>query len=102
MPYGNRMGPENMGPMTGRGLGFCAGYNSGGYLNRGRGLGRGRCSGFRKGGAGFSGNKTPFFSDQTFGKEINRKEILKEQEAFLEAELKSVRERLNADESNLE
>ena len=51
MPGGNGMGPGGMGPMTGRGAGFCAGYPAPGSMNaaggrgfgfRGRGGGRGR------------------------------------------------------------
>ena len=63
MPAGNGTGPAGMGPMTGRGAGFCAGYNSPGYMNsyggryfnrgyglgRGRGFGRGRGMGFGRG-----------------------------------------------------
>ena len=33
MPYGDRTGPMGLGPMTGRGMGFCTGYNSPGYAN---------------------------------------------------------------------
>ncbi|RKY36483.1 MAG: hypothetical protein DRP78_03525 [Candidatus Omnitrophota bacterium] len=47
MPGGDRTGPAGMGPMTGRGAGYCAGYmspipgrGSFGY-GRGRGFGRG-------------------------------------------------------------
>lgn len=39
MPWGDRTGPEGRGPMTGRGLGFCAGYNRPGFV---RGVPRGR------------------------------------------------------------
>lgn len=48
MPNGNRLGPDNMGPMTGRGAGFCAGYNVPGFRNptTGMGFGRGRGCGF--------------------------------------------------------
>ena len=59
MPGGDRTGPMGAGPMTGRGAGFCAGYDVPGYMNnipgrgfgggRGRGLGRG----FRGGGRGW-------------------------------------------------
>jgi hypothetical protein len=48
-----------MGPMTGRGAGYCAGYNMPGYLNnaggRGFGMGYGRGFGFGRGfrGGGF-------------------------------------------------
>ena len=50
MPRGDGTGPAGMGPMTGRGAGFCAGYSVPGYMNpmggrgywgRGRGGGRG-------------------------------------------------------------
>ena len=44
MPGGDRTGPIGMGPRTGRGAGYCAGYAAPGYANPafGRGLGRGR------------------------------------------------------------
>ena len=45
MPFGDSTGPMGQGPMTGRGAGYCAGYNRPGYANpvpgRGVGLGRG-------------------------------------------------------------
>jgi hypothetical protein len=56
MPGGDRTGPWGTGPMTGRGLGFCAGYTVPGYIYAGpgrwlrgfgRGLGRGRGRGRR-------------------------------------------------------
>ena len=49
MPGGDRTGPTGMGPMTGRGAGFCAGAGVPGFMNRwfrggffGRGRGGGR------------------------------------------------------------
>jgi hypothetical protein len=45
MPQGDGTGPAGQGSMTGRAMGFCAGFNSPGFMNpgfgRGRGLGRG-------------------------------------------------------------
>jgi len=48
MPRGDGAGPLGAGPMTGRGAGFCAGYDQPGYANPvggrgfwGRGFGRG-------------------------------------------------------------
>ena len=50
MPGGDGTGPVGMGPMTGRGAGYCAGYPTPGYMGpaggrgfwgRGRGGGRG-------------------------------------------------------------
>jgi len=56
IPFGDGTGPRGEGPMTGRGLGYCAGGKSPGYMKagggrrapkgrgrgRGRGMGRGR------------------------------------------------------------
>ena len=59
MPGGDRTGPVGAGPMTGRGAGFCAGYDVPGYMNNtpGRGFGGGRGwgmgRGFRGGGRGW-------------------------------------------------
>ena len=41
MPRGDRTGPMGAGPMTGRGLGYCAGYPAPGYATPGYGYGRG-------------------------------------------------------------
>jgi hypothetical protein len=43
MPAGDRSGPRGMGPMTGRGFGYCAGYGAPGYAypGPGRGMGQG-------------------------------------------------------------
>ena len=60
MPRGDRTGPRAGGPMTGRAMGYCAGYSVPGFMNPiggyGRGLGRARGRGFRRGwGRGFGG-----------------------------------------------
>lgn len=52
MPGGDRTGPAGLGPMTGRGVGFCAGYSVPGYANPvggrgGIGMGRGGRRGWR-------------------------------------------------------
>ncbi len=57
MPGGDRTGPLGLGPRTGRGMGYCSGYNRPGFMNRwfgrfgfgrfGRGFSRGR--GFGRG-----------------------------------------------------
>jgi hypothetical protein len=52
MPRGDRTGPNGLGPMTGRRMGFCAGNNNPGYMNSGFGYGRG--AGYGRGfGRGF-------------------------------------------------
>jgi len=55
MPGGDRTGPMGLGPMTGRGVGYCAGYGVPGYANpgygwrfSGRGFGRGGGRGRRR------------------------------------------------------
>ncbi|RKX28356.1 MAG: hypothetical protein DRP46_08740 [Candidatus Zixiibacteriota bacterium] len=51
MPGGDRTGPWGAGPLTGRGAGYCAGFNMPGYANPipGRGMGFGRGGGFGRG-----------------------------------------------------
>ncbi len=58
MPAGDRTGPSGMGPMTGRGMGYCAGNEAPGYASPapGRGGGLGRRGGFRRGGGFGLGN----------------------------------------------
>ncbi len=46
MPRRDGTGPMGMGPMTGRGMGYCAGYAMPVYANARFGMGRGR--GFRR------------------------------------------------------
>ncbi len=62
MPGGDRTGPTGMGPMSGRGAGYCAGYPVPGYANpvpkRGFAFGRGRGFGYGRGlGLGFRGGR---------------------------------------------
>ena len=57
MPAGDGTGPMGMGPMTGRGAGYCAGYGVPGYASpvRGRGFGMGWGRGGGWGGGGGRG-----------------------------------------------
>ncbi len=41
MPRGDGTGPAGQGPMTGRGMGYCAGFNVPGFMNFGSGRGFG-------------------------------------------------------------
>lgn len=54
MPRGDRSGPMGAGPMTGRALGYCAGYPAPGYATAGPGYGRG-AGGYGGGGYGGGG-----------------------------------------------
>jgi uncharacterized protein DUF5320 len=110
MPYGNGAGPNNFGPRTGRGMGYCSGYNAPGYANQGGGYGGGFGMGFRHGrGGGFGG----FGRGQGFGMDmrgfggyaapinpVNEKEYLKSILAASENETKAIKERL--EELNLD
>jgi hypothetical protein len=54
MPAGDRTGPGGLGPMTGRGMGYCAGFPGPGFMSPGPGMGFGRGVGFGRGfGRGF-------------------------------------------------
>jgi len=46
MPRGDQTGSAGAGPMTGRGAGFCAGFNAAGFQPAGGGFGRGCGRGF--------------------------------------------------------
>ncbi|MGB9597009.1 MAG: DUF5320 domain-containing protein [Candidatus Poribacteria bacterium] len=50
MPFGDGTGPMGMGPMTGRAMGYCAGFPTPGYMNPGFGRG---WFGFGRGWFGF-------------------------------------------------
>ena len=50
MPRGDRTGPAGWGPMTGRGMGYCAGYDAPGYAGPASGFGRGMGRGWWGGG----------------------------------------------------
>ncbi len=58
MPYGDRTGPAGAGPMTGRRMGYCTGFDRPGSMNPGRGFGFGmdRGGGFGGRGGGFGGH----------------------------------------------
>ncbi len=54
MPWGDRTGPRGLGPRTGRGLGYCSGYTTPGYM-KGPGMGRGWGGGRGRGWGGGRG-----------------------------------------------
>lgn len=86
MPRGDRTGPGGQGRMTGRGAGYCAGYDTPGYMNPmpGRGMDFGRGAGFR--GFGFA----PIAPVQPYPQQY---QPTKEQETqMLENEAKAVEE----------
>lgn len=58
MPFGNGTGPNGMGPMTGRGAGYCAGFGVPGYINNA--VPRRGGAGFGMGGRGWFGGGRGF------------------------------------------
>ena len=121
MPWGDRTGPLGLGPMTGRGAGYCAGYSVPGYLNPvggrgfygrgagwwGRGAGRGwrnmywatGLPGWARAGVypAWGTVAYPYYPGQlSRDQEI---ELLKEHSEVLEKSLEDVRKRLSELES---
>ena len=106
MPSGDRTGPEGLGPRTGRGLGYCNGYDSPGY-NRGtlrggggfgRRYGRGMGRGFGRGlGIGRRGTYIPVIE-----KRNNEVVSTQDEQAYLENVLVNLEEELKRVKSRLE
>ena len=104
MPRGDRMGPNRMGPMTGRGLGYCNGYESPGYTKGvprgGAGFGAGFGGGFGRGfgrgygrGFGFGGG----YGNQGFSNYPNYpapQYSAKDEEKYLESEMDALKNEL--------
>jgi hypothetical protein len=103
MPGGDRTGPRGLGAMTGRGLGYCADYDTPGYAkgmrmgrgwSRGRGGYRGRRFEYGRGGgwdyrppvyARYSPAIPPRISPE------NQLTMLKNEKEYLEAELNGIK-----------
>jgi len=117
MPGGDRSGPTGMGPRTGRGAGYCGGFEMPGYANPGpgggfrAGFGFGGGRGFRGGGfrGGGRGWRNRFYATGVPGwmsyggyagpyqrpdPEFERRALRSEAEA-LESELEFIRKRLS-------
>lgn len=113
MPRGDRTGPAGMGPMTGRGAGYCAGYSVPGFANPafsrglGFGFGRGLGLGFRGGRGGGWGRgggipyagygyaapfAVPYAAAPTHEQEID---ALQGQANYFEDALADIKKRLN-------
>ena len=96
MPGGNGTGPAGMGPMTGRGGGFCVGYalpEQAGPVG-GRGMGRGQGRGMGRGrGFGWNGAPGSYPAPQnlTADQEL---EALKGQADYFENSLKVINQQI--------
>jgi hypothetical protein len=101
MPRGDRRGPNGMGPMTGRGLGYCNNYSTPGFTKgvpRGgagfhQGYGRGMGRGFGRGYRNFDYPSYPLTQNNVDeGKLIESEmEILKNQMSILEKRLSEIK-----------
>ncbi len=105
MPRGDGTGPMGMGPMTGRGAGYCNGVAAPGYADpveftRGFGCGFGRGRGFRRmfyatgvpgraryGYPTYAGVNTAAFDEKAF---------LSNQAEYLENQLQQIKQRLSS------
>jgi hypothetical protein len=113
MPRGDRTGPIGSGPMTGRGMGYCAGFAGPGFMYPGPGYGYGRGFGFGRGfGRGFGYGRgrgwrfgghgrfwgypypqiAPYWTSPPLSEE-QEMDFLEEQEKILEDELKQLKKR---------
>ncbi|MFW6301852.1 MAG: DUF5320 domain-containing protein, partial [Bacillota bacterium] len=71
MPGGDRTGPVGAGPMTGRGAGYCNGFNRPGSFRPGAGMGRGRRNmNFSAGRPGFRYSEESYSGDLDKDREI--------------------------------
>jgi hypothetical protein len=111
MPSGDRTGPTGMGPGTGRGAGFCAGFNVPGFANPipGRGAwrtGRGNFGGGRGRrnmyyATGVPGwmrfGVDPYAAQSNFSNQTHEQELeyLKEQSDHLQNALENISKRID-------
>lgn len=102
MPGGDRTGPRGQGPMTGRGLGYCNGFNSPGFT-RGGGMGYGWGRGYGRGrgywrGRGFRGiyydnypiPVSPYVPITPIAP-VDNLTILKQEKQYLESEMDQIK-----------
>ena len=114
MPAGDGTGPRGVGPMTGRGAGYCAGTEAPGYATapvRGCGLGWGRGMAWGRGGGWGRGFfRPPFRMRPAFGGPVGpvgaqapyaeptraqEAQYLKQQAEYLQGELDAISQRVS-------
>lgn len=108
MPRGDRTGPQGMGPMTGRGMGLCAGYDAPGYLNQGPGMGRGMglARGFGRGmGRGMAwgrgGGGRWYAPPVYYGPSVPYSQSPEQERTFIEDSIRGLKSQLEAMENRL-
>ncbi len=99
MPRGDRTGPFGEGPMTGRQMGYCAGYEIPGYMNPSPGWGRGLGRRFRGGSygrgydLGFMHGQFSQYPGDVPG--VSEKTLIENQIRTLKDQLKALEDRLS-------
>lgn len=106
IPGGNKRGPDNLGPMTGRGFGYCSGspypgYFRGGHSRGGRGFYRrgygsfwvGRGRGYFWGGRGLGSFWEPDYYDMDLTDEEKLDDLNKSLE-FYEKNISKIKEEI--------
>lgn len=104
MPMGNGGGPAGNGPRTGRGAGFCSGFNRPGSFNRsglGRSGGFGRMNGMGRQAGGYRGMNFPPMDIQRVSDEDYRNMLSKEAE-YLEKRLAEIKDQMEQKNGNTE
>ena len=97
MPQGDGTGPNGQGAMTGRRMGFCAGFDTPGFMNGGFGNGRGRDLGRSRGFAWRARTAQPIQTQQiqpTVITEKQKKQFLEQDLEALKQEMKEIEKRL--------
>ncbi len=85
MPRGDGTGPNGMGPMTGRGMGYCAGFAVPGFMNGGFG---------RRRGFAWRARAMPLQQIQPVMTEKQEKQYLEQELEILKQEMKEIEKRL--------
>ena len=96
MPRGDRTGPAGEGPLTGRRMGYCAGYDHPGFINLERGYGRGfrGGSGYGRGfGPGFRHGYGDYYHGNSPG--VSEKTVIENEIRILKDQLSTLEERLS-------
>ena len=90
MPRGDGTGPAGQGSMTGRGMGFCTGFNAPGFMNPGFGGGFGRGRGFGWRARTFQ----PVIQEPQAITEEQEKQILNQELEAVKQEMQEIQKRL--------
>ena len=93
MPKGDRTGPYGRGPMTGRAMGYCSGYNCPGHTKEGLG-GRGLGRGYRWRQRYFESDPYYYRRPISYYDEPYPQPTTEEEREYLEEEIKAMKERL--------